>query len=608
MFRYILFSVFFLSCFFSGGGLYYLCHSKSSLEKKNSGAVHIDYCEGEETLLHYLSSSQQLQALCFQGFSLQKQKRFDLADQIFTKIANKVEGKSISFQEELFCGRIINSFFLDDVNSMNVLLNLLEQNLPNTAYLPFFKALCAYKQKNFSKVLEFFSDWRKQESLATSPWLNVNLRTLFSDFFLDHIIAHSFIEIGRFPEGREILHQIIEKLLKREREWNTRTYDYTMLLLSRSYFLELNLSKSEHIFPDYYDMILFYLKKIHVLECCPYTQLLPEEELISILMKHLFTLPKTCRASSVQLLEFWLRFYPQPKLKLAIQPLVDDFLENLDNAVWFCKELTTSSNLNSLKQELVFSLSSWLSMKSKLIQTFEAKQCLSLLQILEPNISISEKLSLSSSTIQDILSQEDEQFSKLRNYLDLWESIQSYDIGRQRLVRLLVKGATDLWKEGGKDEKSLSLLHLILKFTNYDIECENMVFLFIKQAYKQALDFHSISRLLKLDNFITETGISSVHVGEEEIANFFADAEYLYSHGEYTRSSLYCLWLSKIAPSSSVYRLLGLCLVEDKHYLEAWNCFQTLSPQERVCNSKVQKALALCQKHLSKDQILGYKG
>lgn len=69
----------------------------------------------------------------------------------------------------------------------------------------------------------------------------------------------------------------------------------------------------------------------------------------------------------------------------------------------------------------------------------------------------------------------------------------------------------------------------------------------------------------------------------------------------------YSLWLTKIAPSPLTYRLLGLCLFENKSYLEAWDCLNALPSNERLYDSKVQKALALCQKHLPKDLETSYK-
>lgn len=46
---------------------------------------------------------------------------------------------------------------------------------------------------------------------------------------------------------------------------------------------------------------------------------------------------------------------------------------------------------------------------------------------------------------------------------------------------------------------------------------------------------------------------------------------------------------------------------ENKNYLEAWDCLHALPSNERLYDSKVQKALALCQKHLPKDLETSYK-
>ncbi|AEB41298.1 DUF1347 family protein [Chlamydia pecorum] len=610
MFRYFLFCAFFLACFFSGSGLYYLCCSSrcsSSSGIWKSQALSRDQYEEISAFCQNLPSSQQhLYVQCSQGFSLQKQLKFDLAEKAFSRVADEIEDNAL-FKEEVMCGKIINAFFLNALDEMEARLSLFEKSEPRSIYLPLVQALYAYQKKDYSKVPELLSCWKENQAENSSFWLNTNFQVLFADFFFDHLEAHSLIETGRFCEGREILNQIVKALLKREHEWNTKAYDYTMLLLSRSYFLELISLESESVYPDYYDMISFYLKKIHILELCPYAQLLPEQEFISTVVEHLFILPKQRRASSMQILELWQHHYSQPQNQIVVEALLGNINTNLEDAVWFCEELASSSGLNCLRQALVGSLGAVLSEKVKSTQNLEAKQSLKLLQVLEPNISISKKLSLSLAALQDILLQDDKYHTKLRDYLGLWEEIQSYDIGRQQLVHHLVEGAKELWEGGGKDEKALNLLRIVLEFTNYDIECKNIVFLFVKQAYKQAMAFHAIPRLLKLGIFIKETGISPISIREEDLANFLEDAEYLFSHGEYQKSYLYCSWLSEVAPSPQVYRLLGFCLMEEQRYQEAWNCFLELPPQEKLRNLKVQKAMALCQKHLSKDLSLSYK-
>ncbi|ANH78554.1 DUF1347 family protein [Candidatus Chlamydia sanziniae] len=608
MLRYVLFCVFLFTCFATGSGLYYLFSSFTSLTKKlKTETFHTLWEEGlkeiPEGTLHCPSAEQQrAHLLCFQGFLLQKQQNFSQADKIFTKAYDEAEKTPFVFKEELLGGSIFNYFFLDKLNCMETFLSRLEEHCPNSPYLCLFKALLSYKQQEFEKTIEFLSCWQREKSRAQAPWLNLNIQQLLGDFFFDQVMAHSLVETDMFPEGRIILNRIIDKLLKRDCEWNTKIYDRTALLLSQSYFLELMQSQSIHIYADYHKMVLFYLKKVHLIEQNLYKQLFPEEKFISMLMTHALTLPIEELSPIIQLLEIWQRHYLHPTCSLVIQPLVENFSKRQDKAAQFCEALVSCSGLEELQQKLVVTFETLLSDKVQQVETLEAKQCVSLLRILDPQISISEKLTLSQETLQKIvLYDDDEQLMKLQNYLALWEAIQSYDIDRQQLVYRLVHSAKQLWKQGGVDQKALKLLQLVLDFTSYDIECENIVFLFVKQVYKQALACHAISRLLHLENFITATGIPSVLISEAEIANFLEDADYLFNHGDYNKCYFYTLWLTKIAPSSHTYRLLGLCLVENKCYEEAWRYFQLLSPNNSVYDSKIQKALALCQKHLPKD-------
>nr|CRI42873.1 Uncharacterized protein BN1224_DC9_BY_00150 [Chlamydia pneumoniae] len=606
MFRCILFGIFLLTCFSSGGVLYYLfcSHDFSIGPKEKSRSVWIEEeKEFTDSVLHHLPSQHQhLHILCFQGFLLQKQQKFSQAEKIFSKVYDEAQDGPFLFKEEILGARLINSFFLEKTDVMETILCLLNQRCPNSPYYHLFKALVCYKQKLYREVIEQLAYWQEEKTRALAPLLNISIEQLLTDFLLDYISAHSLIEQKMFPEGRVILNRNINRLLKHECEWNAKTYDRIAILLSRSYFLELVESKSADIYFDYYEMVLFYLKKIYILEQCPYAELLPEEELVSLIMEHVFILPKDKLYPLIQLLEMWQKHYVHPNSSLVVQILVDRFSTHMEGAIRFCEALVSFSGLEELHQQIITTFEELLSNKVQQIKTEEAKQCVALLHILDPSISISEKLALSSDTLQNIVSGDDEQHTKLRNYLDLWEAIQSYDIDRQQLVHHLVYGAKDLWKKGGNDEKALNLLQLVLRFTSYDIECESVVFLFVKQAYKQALSSHAIARLLKLEKFISEANIPSIVISEAEKANFLADAEYLFAHEDYDKCYLYSMWLTKVAPSPQSYRLAGLCLMENKRYDEALEFLCMLSPNDSINDYKTQKALAFCQKHQSKDR------
>ncbi|QVE49525.1 DUF1347 family protein [Chlamydia crocodili] len=612
MVRYIVFCLFFLSCFAMGGGLYFICSSHNpsvtSLESAKAAALWVDgQKEQVESFLHRLLPIQQRQCLlCFQGFILQKQKNMNQSEKIFSKIYDEIENTQFLFKEEVIGGRILNTFFLEDIEQMEILTDSLRQQFVKSQYLSLFEFLLNYKQKHFDRALQSLSVWKNQLKGSESSLLDLNVQQLISDFFLENIEAHCLIELGEFSEGRAILNRIIEKLLKRECDWDSEAYDYAVLMLSRSYFLELKQSNSCKLYPDYYEMILFYKKKVHAIDQRSYEKFIPQKELFTMLMEHLFVIPEERLTPLMQIIKNWERFYFDPNYDLVIQPLIDRFYSFPKQVISLCNSINFFE-IEPLKKKLIDAFGIILSEKVKEIQTTKAQQTLSVLKTLDSDLWVSEKLIISPDALQDIISQDDVNYTNLKKYLNLWEAIQSYDIDKQQLVHYLMKGAKQLWNQGICDDKALNLLHLILQFTNYDIESENIVFLFVKQAYKQMLSGHSIARLLKLEDFITELGLTPITIREEEIANFLADAEFLYAQGEYNKCYFYSLWLTKIAPSPLTHRLLGLCLLENKCYLEAWDYLHSLPSNERLYDSKVQKALAICQKHLPKDHGAGYK-
>lgn len=610
MVRYMVFCLFFFSCFAAGGGLYFLCSIIPSKVYLNNKKIVVD--RNRESIVSFLrrlpSSQKQHSLLFFQGFLLQKQRNLHQSDRIFSKICDENKNASFWFKEEVVGGRILNAFFLEDIELMQELIETIKQQFPQSPNLPLFDCLLFYKQQCFPQALDSLHLWKERFKSEETSLLDENIHLLLSDLFLENVEAHCLIEIGEFSLGRVILNRVIEKFLKRESCWNSDIYNHSVLLLGKSYFLELQKSHSSKIYPDYYEMILFYKKKAHAIDKALYEKFIPQEALFSMLMEHIFLVSETRLSPLLQIIENWDRFYFHPKYELVIQPLVhhfSSFPDASEKAARICCAISSFGG-DSLKKKLINTLGTILSEKVLQLKTNEAQRTLSLLKQLDSDIFLSKKLIISPETLQEIISHDDVSYTNLKKYLNLWEEIQLYDIDKQQLVKHLIKIAHQLWQLGTADNKALNLLRVILQFTSYDIESENIVSCFVKRAYRNLLSGHAISRLLQLEDFIADIGIKPITVSEEDIANFLADAEFLYSQGKYKQSYLYSLWLTKISPSPQTYRLLALCLVEHKRYAEAWEYFNLLSTHSRY-DSKVQKALALCHRRLSKDSGMNYE-
>lgn len=607
MIRYMLFCVFFFSCFAVGGGLYFLCSiipSKTYVDNKK-----IVVGRGESSLSGsqcLLASQQEKSFLCCQGFLLQKQRNLHQSDKIFTKIYDENTRESPVFRGEVLGGRILNAFFLENIELMQELIENLKQEFSQSPTLSLFEFLLHYKKKHFRQALDSLSLWKEHSQSKTTSLLHENIQLLLSNLCLENMEAHCLIEMGEFALGRVILNRIIGQLLKRACEWDSNIYDRAVLLLARSYFLELQQSRSPKIYPDYYETILFYKKKVRSMDKKCYEQFLPQEDLFSMLMEHMFLIPESRLSPLLQIIENWGCFYCNPKYELVIQPLVNHFFSSPDRVTRICCFISSCGGEEVIKKKLIYTFRTILSETVLQLKTNEAQQTLSLLKQLDSDIFLSKKLIISLDTLREIISHDDLSYTNLRKYLNFWEEIQSCDIDRQSLVKHLIKIAYQLWQLGSCDDKALNLLRVILQFTNYDIESENTVSRFIKQAYKDLLSGHEISRILQLEDFIGDIGFQPITVGEEDIANFIADAEFLYSQGEYQQSYLYGQWLVKMSPSPKTYRLLALCLVEHKRYAEALEYFNLLSTCDRY-DFKVQQALALCHKRLSKNAGMHYE-
>lgn len=449
---------------------------------------------------------------------------------------------------------------------------------------PLLEWIGLYKQKHFSQALEMLDLWKKK--LEITP---VEKNKLSSDA-IEGIAAHCLIETGEFCRGREKLHRLIGRLLKEENPWNTEVYNHVVLLLSRSYFLELRCSQSPEIYPDYYETILFYGKKISPSAQYAYEYFLPQEEFIHMLMEHVFD-----EADRLPLLELFAHLngmYMEPNYDVVVRCLLETFFLKQSQVYDLCCSL---SSLEPLQKRVLHEFSSVYFEKIKQGELTQAKQIFVLLQKLDPERWM--KITPCLDSVQEILSSDDEEYTHLKHYLTLWQSEQDVRIDKEGVIEYVLDEARRLWLEG-EDRRSLHLFRMILWFTHYDEEKKNTIHAFIKNQHAILLSKQSITRLIEIEDFIIETGMDSIAIPEEALANFIADAEFLYSQGKYTTCYYHSLWLTKVAPSSKTYRLLGLCLVERKCYAEAWRYLHLIPDQERMLDAALQKACTLCQKNM----------
>ncbi|WP_348664223.1 DUF1347 family protein [Chlamydiifrater volucris] len=602
-----LFLILIFSCFIAGNGMFFLfslySNKKTSPSESTirSSSRSFDPSPTENSVLSFTYS---------QGISLQNEQRYKEAEQCFSRIhqefAKQKNNSFLSLQKEVLSRRILNTFYLNQANDLEKLVNIFIKDFPQSSFKSFFSALILAQKSYYKEALDQLTLWEQQKPKNKEFLEEKILSNQLLEDIKDCLKARCHIETHSYFEGRLILNKKIQELIKNDTSWNTEKYDALMLLMARSYLLEAEKIKGNKI--NYYETILFYLSKINTYQRQVFETFIPSELLLSLLIGDLPSFPPEKLTVLIKLLEIWKQNSLPPNPQQFVSLIEKTFEEeNISNLFVFLSLLSQSESFSGYKAELILNLTNNLSHNIQKSDILQAKKFLSLIHRLDDSLSLSNRLVLSEEALQEMILENDPQNKKLRNYLSLWEEIQPYNIDRQALVNSLVSLAKTLWNQND-DEKALNILSELLKFTHYDIKCESAVLLFVKKAYSQAETSHEVERLLKLEDFVLKRHLPfRSNLSEEKLINFFADAEYLFAHGHYAKSALYCRWLIRVSPSSHFYRLLGLCLTKQKEYQQALECFNHLPPSEKINDTKVLRALTICQNHLPQDLLMDYK-
>ncbi|MBQ8498854.1 DUF1347 family protein [Chlamydia sp.] len=599
MVRIFLLVGFLLSCFSAGGKLYLFFASKdSSLAQHESKYRTIARLREGSTLAEGLPVEQeQMYLLCCQGFALQIQKKFKESEEIFSRIYKRKTTAPFFLNRELLEGRILNAYFLDNMPLMAEYIAELEKEKGVEAHLWFFKALYAHRVKEYNATIEAFSLWFEHVDQNKPLCLDTNIYELFPPYVLEDIAAESLICSGQYTEGRIVLDRIFNKILSREYVWSTDMYNRLVLMLGKSYLLELQEGVRSDLLPEYYATIIFYQKQMRGFDAFVYKTFFPESSLIPTLMQHICVVPETMLPLFMDALLLWENSYVHPNYALVLDGIKKEVVAGSGYAQKICHAIA-NSKIQKLKEKAIESFSDELVFWVAQGNTRLASEYLALLKILEPRTSWGYKLLLSKQDIMKMVCEDDEHYTRLKEYLILWEEQDVSDVDRQQLVHYLFFSAKHLWRSG-QEKACLRLLKEIMSFSQREKACQNRVLQFVKRFYKQALAMRTFSQLMLIENFLDEEDFPKTLACDAEIANCLADAQYLFSKGDYQLCIIYSSWLVRVSSSKEALRLLGLSLVEQKEYHQAWEVLQKLSSKEDGCNSQVQKASLLCYKHVA---------
>lgn len=602
MIRVFLLVCFLLSCFSAGSRLYLFFSSRETAPTQyESKCRTLARLKEGSTLVEGLPLEQeQMYLLCCQGFALQAQKKFKEAEEIFSRIYKRKTASPFFLKRELLEGRIINAYFLNNLPVMAMCITELEEASGSEAHIWLFKALHAHREKHYDQAIHALTQWFEHTEQMKPLCLDTDVYELFSPYVLEDLAAESLISSGRYSEGRMVLNRIFRKILSQEYAWSVDMYNRLVLMLGHSYLLELQEGVREDLLPEYYKTMIFYQKQMRGFDAVAYKTFFPEHLLIPTIMQHIFTASETLLPLFMDALLIWENSCVSPNYSLVLEEIKKDVQQEYSQSLKICQAIA-DSNIYKLKGKAIEVFSNELVFCIAQGNSVLATRFLALLKVLDPRVSWAHKLLLPEQDIVNMVCEDDEQYSRLKEYLVLWEEQDVTDVNRQQLVHYLFFSAKYLWRRG-QEESCLRLLKEIIAFSRKEKACQNQALRLVKRFYTQALAMRKFSHLTLLENFLEEMDLPRTLASDTEIANCLADAQYLFAKEDYRRCIAYSSWLAKVSPSPEALRLLGLSLVEQKEYNEAWEVFQKLPLGKDSEDSRVQKAALLCYKHLSQQQ------
>lgn len=559
----------------------------------------------------FRSLSRKKQTICknlFEGLRLQNQKKFHESDVFLDKAfldlrLNKGERSFSALQEDLLGARCLNAFLQKKYDSLKSDMKIFQNHFPESHFLNLFIGLFSYSQKDFPKAVKHILLWEKIFFLHSESdkrgWLACNVDLLFTKNLLPIIKAHCLIETGELAKGKSILQTHLDGMLQNKDHWDAEIYEQILLLLSRYHYLFSKncFSLSNKI--THYEMMIFYLNKVTKIDQKTIEQLIEPQDVLMI-MEDLtleMNLPKI--KVLLDFIEFSEKHYNITTYENLIEKIHKwSDKENYHALLIHClKEVSQNPMIQKFQKQLIKNLSDYMHASLQRLDIEKIRQYFSYLEILQPEVSFTQRITMSTEDMQKILlcGASSEQ---LKNYLSLWTKETTSSKEKESLFLSLLEIIHSLWRQG-QESCSLNILEILLSMNPFQETSEEKILHFIKMAYQYAESLQNISGLCQLDEFVFNHRLPRLrYISSETLANLIADAEYFYMDQDYEKVFMYCNWLSKIDPdNNSLLRLKGLCFFKQKNYKEAMSYFDRLSGDKK--DTKVRDAIGKCIEELS---------
>lgn len=508
----------------------------------------------------------------YRGYLQLALDNYPLADQLFqTALLQNNEEKDV--QEILIA------------QSVTALLSGKEDKFPTLAkakqighfahHLILLDGMKNYVEANFSEAIHSFVTYR--ETLKTSPhtgWLDVILEKHFPVKKIELFIAHAMIEEGRIEEARDLI----------------RCYDETLTspYLALSYIKEAMTVAAED--KDSYDKLAaFYFAKTGSIS--PYSKELIVESLKKEILKR-----EATSISLIGVLENWKAIPALTQIADVIlgKHLSDNNVEALsiyraEGSIFYC--LLNKKVFERLKGTTGDLLDIWQKIEGTSFATGEIQ---------------SEISKLFSADVLKSFALDDERLAHTTAALNAWQEIEDRPAKCLEMANELVHHGKLLWLKEGEEKKGSRLIKLALSICPKEDEATltSNVIHFFENLYVQAERSNLVKRLLLVHEAMDLLAFELARpTAPTTIANYMADAEYLFGTRQYSSCKVHAELIMKLeGENEEALRLYGLSLYHLGDYSLATAALQKLTRPDEYAEKALMLSLArtenLREKHL----------
>jgi Protein of unknown function (DUF1347) len=539
-----------------GGGfwIWQVYQPQRKMDKALQHVLLCQYPQAEELLKTF--SLPIHSALCC-GYLEMSRSRFELAGQ-YLETAEKeaIREHQLHLQSEIALAQAMNSFYKGELQAFCTYVQKARITHDNHNSLAFFEGLESYLNKSYADALLHWNlDTNTNDD---SKWFDNTLNFLFPSAWRKLHAAHCFIELGDITNAKEIIENA--SCLAGHEEV---TQQLAHLMLGLSYLKEAGQTPYDQR-GSYYKLAQFYFERVKFTAKLTLEKdlIIPhiEEETKRLLSINKMNGDKQWGFDFLHILQDW-------KAQGSIERLVDCLSHHLcqqkdESSVELCKKVCEEFQGTPFYEMLTEKMLGDLIRDVRSGEIDDLFSSWAQIEQLVPNPLAAAKrvAALTADEIFEMIRKDNLSLTRTRNYLVFWEKLGRSSCEKELLAGDLLIFAKTFWHFEQQETKGQNLMEIALLLSNRHPIIENEISHFLITLFKQAESSNMISRLLIVYDTMGHFGMNRQElISKSTLANYTADAEYLYRVNNYIAAKMHAGWILKLDPQNEgALRVAGL--------------------------------------------------